>query len=176
MSRRIVALGAPGRSACSPYTTTVAYGDFAIPVKIIREMASGPRTAMKVTTVRFGADLWRLLEAEAAHAGISVSQYIREAALARAAAAAAARGHAPFDLLAGALREVRRDEADPTARAEVERVLSRLARLAAAETRSDSHAVVAESKQAQTRHEKVRQASVTSLRGRAETPARSRRT
>jgi hypothetical protein len=47
---------------------------------------------MKVTTVRFGVDLWGLLDAEAARVGVSVSQYIREAALARAAAAAAARG------------------------------------------------------------------------------------
>ena len=47
---------------------------------------------MKVTTVRFGEDLWRLLEGEAERLGISVSQYIREAALARAAAAVATRG------------------------------------------------------------------------------------
>lgn len=56
---------------------------------------------MKVTTVRFGADLWRLLEAEAALAGVSVSQYIREAALARASAAVALRGEDPLMLLAG---------------------------------------------------------------------------
>jgi hypothetical protein len=58
--------------------------------------------AMKVTTVRFGRDLWRLLEDEATLVGTSVSQYIREAALARAAAAAATRGQSPFELLAGA--------------------------------------------------------------------------
>jgi hypothetical protein len=55
---------------------------------------------MKVTTVRFGADLWALLEAEAANAGVSVSQYIREAALARAAFAAGARAEAPGGVLA----------------------------------------------------------------------------
>jgi hypothetical protein len=54
---------------------------------------------MRVTTVRFGVDLWRLLDREAARAGVSVSQYIREAALARAAAGAAARGEDPLDLL-----------------------------------------------------------------------------
>jgi hydroxymethylglutaryl-CoA reductase len=54
---------------------------------------------MKVTTVRFGVDLWGLLDAEAARVGVSVSQYIREAALARAAAAAAARGEEPLGLL-----------------------------------------------------------------------------
>jgi len=53
-------------------------------------MKSVPRTAMKVTTVRFGADLWQVLEMEADYLGISVSQYIREAALARAAAAGCA--------------------------------------------------------------------------------------
>jgi hypothetical protein len=56
--------------------------------------------AMKVTTIRFGVDLWRLLEGEAARAGVSASQYIREAALARAAAAAAARQEDPLELLA----------------------------------------------------------------------------
>jgi hypothetical protein len=56
---------------------------------------------MKITTVRFGTDLWRMLEQEAALAGVSVSQYIREAALARASAAAAARGEDPLALLAG---------------------------------------------------------------------------
>src|SRR5262245_66120359 len=62
--------------------------------------ARAPATAMRVTTVRFGRDLWELLEAEAALVGTSVSQYIREASLARAAAAAAARGESAFELLA----------------------------------------------------------------------------
>jgi hypothetical protein len=62
---------------------------------------TSPRT-MKVTTVRFGLDLWTLLEAEAQKSGVSVSQYIREAALARAAAAAAARGEDLYELLASA--------------------------------------------------------------------------
>ena len=66
-------------------------------------MAPKPRTksaAMKVTTVRFGEDLWALLEAEAARAGVSVSQYVREAALARAAFAAGARADMPAGILA----------------------------------------------------------------------------
>jgi hypothetical protein len=124
-----------------------------------REMGAGSRTAMKVTTVRFGSDLWRLLEGEAESAGISVSQYIREAALARAAAAAAARGHGPFELLAGAVREVTRDESDPAARAEAERVLSGLVRLAATESSSESNALRAESEQAQVRRKQVYQGS-----------------
>jgi hypothetical protein len=55
-----------------------------------------------VTTVRFGVDLWRLLEAEAALSGVSASQYIREAALAWAGTGACARGEDPLALLAGA--------------------------------------------------------------------------
>jgi hypothetical protein len=54
---------------------------------------------MKVTTVRFGADLWTLLSAEAERAGVSVSQYVREAALARAAFSAGTRAGVPAELL-----------------------------------------------------------------------------
>ena len=70
-----------------------------------------PTAAMRVTTVRFGHDLWQLLEAEAALVGTSVSQYIREASLARAAAAAAARGESAFELLASAGSPARTDKA-----------------------------------------------------------------
>jgi hypothetical protein len=38
---------------------------------------------MHQTTVRFGTDLWHDLEAEAARLGVSVAQYVRDAALAR---------------------------------------------------------------------------------------------
>lgn len=55
---------------------------------------------MKVTTVRFGEDLWATISAEAERAGVSASQFIREAALARAAAAAGARGLSPFEMTA----------------------------------------------------------------------------
>ena len=40
---------------------------------------------MKVTTVRFSDELWATIQAEAELAGVSASQFIREAALARAA-------------------------------------------------------------------------------------------
>jgi hypothetical protein len=110
---------------------------------------------MKVTTVRFGTDLWRLLEAEAANAGVSTSQYIREAALARAAAAVAARGEGPFELLAGAAREVTRDEHRPYKRAEIEQTLAGLARLAVEETRSEAAALLAESEQAVAKRRKL---------------------
>jgi len=124
---------------------------------------------MKVTTVRFGTDLWALLETEAEYAGISVSQYIREAALARAAAAAAARGHGPFELLAGALREVMRDEPDSATRHEAELILSRLARLAATETRSEATALKAQGELARVKHNQLRQASLAAGRRRAKT-------
>ena len=38
---------------------------------------------MHQTTVRFGPDLWRELEAEAKRVGVSVAQYVRDAALMR---------------------------------------------------------------------------------------------
>ena len=63
---------------------------------------------MKLTTLRVSRDLWELLEKEAERVGTSVSQYMREAALARAAAAAAARGESPFDRLAGGQLEQQR--------------------------------------------------------------------
>jgi hypothetical protein len=48
------------------------------------------------TTLRFPEDLWRFLEQEAKSMGISVAQYVREAALARAAYDAGRRGDLPF--------------------------------------------------------------------------------
>jgi hypothetical protein len=52
---------------------------------------------MHQTTVRFGADLWEALEEECAALGVSVAQYLREAALARLAHAAARRGDLDFE-------------------------------------------------------------------------------
>jgi hypothetical protein len=104
---------------------------------------------MKVTTVRFGADLWALLEDEAARVGVSVSQYIREAALARAAAAATARGDEPFELLAGAIRGIAADHRDVSRRRAAQHALAALARITAAETRAESEALAGQSEQAQ---------------------------
>jgi len=67
----------------------------------VPEQKSPPSGAMRVSAIRFGTDLWQVLEIEAAAVGVSVSQYVREAALMRAAAAATARGEDPFQLLAG---------------------------------------------------------------------------
>jgi hypothetical protein len=91
---------------------------------------------MKVTTVRFGVDLWGLLDREAAHTGVSVSQYIREAALARAAASAAARGEEPLELLARSHDKIS------------ERPPSVTARDHAAEQRGEARALRAQSQQA----------------------------
>jgi hypothetical protein len=110
---------------------------------------SGPRRApMKTTTIRFGPDLWRVLESEAATAGVPVSQYIRDAALARALATAAARGDGPLELLAGAVREAMRHHASVSKRLDAERHLAALARLTADDRVADSVALAAQSHQA----------------------------
>jgi hypothetical protein len=51
-----------------------------------------PNKAMHQTTVRFGADLWEDLLAESERVGVSIAQYVREAAVARLAYNAAMRG------------------------------------------------------------------------------------
>jgi hypothetical protein len=57
-----------------------------------------PQKRMHQTTVRFGADLWEALEREGERLGVSVAQYVREAALARLIYAAGRRGDDEFDL------------------------------------------------------------------------------
>jgi hypothetical protein len=103
------------------------------------------RGAMKVTTVRFGEDLWALLADEAGHAGVSVSQYVREAALARAAFAAGARADLPSDLFRAWARTALDGEADL---AERRRVLDGLiGALSRARRVDDSSALRAESQE-----------------------------
>jgi len=113
---------------------------------------------MRVSAVRFGADLWQLLEDEATLVGVSVAQYVREASLARAVAAAASRGEDPHERLAAAARK-----ATPTGAADarapkpsrsaqddiIERATD--ARRKATAARSGAEAVIAQSEQA-TRH------------------------
>lgn len=53
---------------------------------------------MHQTTVRFGPDLWEALEEECARLGVSVAQYLREAALTRLVYAAGRRGDDEFEL------------------------------------------------------------------------------
>jgi hypothetical protein len=56
--------------------------------------------AMHATTVRFSEELWRMLEAEARASGVSVAQYVREAALTRVAYAAGRRGDPLYEAAA----------------------------------------------------------------------------
>jgi uncharacterized protein (DUF1778 family) len=111
---------------------------------------------MKLTTLRIGEDLWALLEVEAAHSGVSVSQYIREAALARAAASAGARGEAPFALIVESARETAASSATPAdKRHEIERALGALARALAQDRRESAEALRGESRQAGARSEQL---------------------
>ena len=54
--------------------------------------------SMRATTIRFGEDLWELLEREAAEQGVSTAQLIREAAIMRVAALAAHRGDSGLEV------------------------------------------------------------------------------
>jgi GAF domain-containing protein len=53
---------------------------------------------MKATTVRFGEDLWAMLERESARLGVSAAQFIREATIVRVAMLAGARGDPDAEL------------------------------------------------------------------------------
>ncbi|HEX8122323.1 MAG TPA: GAF domain-containing protein [Solirubrobacteraceae bacterium] len=91
---------------------------------------------MRATTVRFGDDLWALLEREAAAQGVSSAQFVRDAAILRLAHLAADRG-APEaklsieEIAAGALREERGADAGPDGVLAAVRDPSRLASLRA---------------------------------------------
>ena len=50
---------------------------------------------MRATTVRFGEDLWQMLEREAAGSGVSAAQFVREATILRLAMLAGMRGDEP---------------------------------------------------------------------------------
>ena len=118
---------------------------------------SNASPAMKVTTVRFGEDLWRLLAAEAAQSGVSVSQYIREAALARAAFAVGARSGASDELLAAWARALLGGERDtPELAAATRRLIAALTRTQAREQRDEAAALRGESRQARRQAETLR--------------------
>jgi GAF domain-containing protein len=53
---------------------------------------------MKATTVRFGEDLWAMLERESARLGVSAAQFVREATIMRVAMLAGARGDPDAEL------------------------------------------------------------------------------
>jgi len=111
----------------------------------VDQAKTSAKVAMRVSAVRFGADLWQLLEEEAALVGVSVAQYVREAALARASAAAATRGEDTFELLArGASRRSANDSSIPKAdHSPAEAIASK-----ANDARSGAQALVAQSEQA----------------------------
>jgi hypothetical protein len=130
----------------------------------ITRMRMGDTTrsrAMKVTTVRFSEELWALLESEAAHAGVSISHYVREAALARAAFAAGARAGVPSELLAAwSGARLDREPAPIEETAATERLIAALTRINAQQTRSDSAALGAESRQAKRKAEELQRESM----------------
>jgi hypothetical protein len=76
---------------------------------------------MHQTTVRFGADLWLALEAEAAALGVSVAQYVREAALARLAYSAGQRGDTAYVAALGEATAQPRENVPPLRPAEAAR-------------------------------------------------------
>jgi hypothetical protein len=104
---------------------------------------------VKATTVRFGDDLWALLEAEAAANEMSVSQYVREAALARAAFSVGARGGGAEEMLAAWTRAVLSERrAGPELEAATQRLIAALTLPSVQERRDEAVALRAASRQA----------------------------
>ena len=110
---------------------------------------------MRVSAVRFGSDLWQLLEDEATLVGVSVAQYVREASLARAVAASAARGEDPLGRLGAAARKATPVQADHAStekprRSRQDDIVERAtaARKQATDARSGATALRAQSEQA----------------------------
>jgi hypothetical protein len=110
---------------------------------------------MKVTTVRFGEDLWALLEGEAERLDMSVSQYIREAALARAAFAAGSRAEASAELLARWAGGMFSGSHEPAHRTDTARLVAALSVSIAEEERRDAEAVRAHHEQAMLQAERI---------------------
>jgi len=97
--------------------------------------------------VELRSDLRDFLESEAQHAGVTVSQYVREAAIARVIAARMLSDQGRFERLAKAVREALADDVVARSPHAVELVLAALTRLTAAEVRNESRALVAQSEQ-----------------------------
>jgi GAF domain-containing protein len=75
---------------------------------------------MKATTVRFGEDLWAMLEREAKSLGVSAAQFVREAAIMRVAMLAGSRGDPDAELTIAdiaARARTRRPQLDEVAKA-----------------------------------------------------------
>ena len=88
--------------------------------------------------VELRSDLRHFLESEAQHAGVTLSQYVREAAIARVIAARMLSDQGRFERLARAVRESLADDAVARSPHAVELVLAALARLTAAELTDES--------------------------------------
>ena len=67
---------------------------------------------MHQTTVRFSADLWDELETECFALGVSIAQYLREAAVARVAYSAARRGDMVYAMWGATGTHCLNDESD----------------------------------------------------------------
>ena len=107
---------------------------------------------VKTTTLRMGEDLWALLEGEAERAEVSVSQYVREAALARAAFAAGNRAGVPSELLTQwAASALGSGTALGSESQSTQRLIAALGRSIASEEREAARALRDESRQAQRR-------------------------
>jgi hypothetical protein len=127
-----------------------------------------PSKKMHQTTVRFGADLWDALEREGERLGVSVAQYVREAALARLVYSSGKRGDDEFDLAL----EIAVGETDEPARVPqpegslrpAAQVLSPMER--ADVEASESSALWAQARQARRQAEQVREVAAARLRKR----------
>jgi hypothetical protein len=125
-----------------------------------------PQKKMHQTTVRFGADLWEALEREGERLGVSVAQYVREAALARLIYAAGRRGDDEFDL---ALEIALGDTVQPARLPQPEGPLASAVDVLSPVERahveaSESAALWGQAQQARRRAQELREASAARLR------------
>jgi hypothetical protein len=127
---------------------------------------------MHQTTVRFGADLWEALEDECARLGLSVAQYLREAALTRLVYAAGRRGDDEFEL-ALELATGRAQSPEPHDGGGLELAMApgpsaQLAQESALQKWSESAAVLAQGELARERSRALRQRAAAERAERAE--------
>jgi hypothetical protein len=99
----------------------------------------------RTARVEFDEELWELVVAEADHAGVSVSEYVRDAVVARLIVGPT--DPRVFEVFAAAVREAARDEPHDATRRGAERSLSVVARLGASRRRSEAQALRAQSAQ-----------------------------
>jgi hypothetical protein len=106
-------------------------------------------TARKDTAVEFDPVVWEVLEGEAARAGVSVRDFVCDAALARVAFGRRARGEGPRDLLAEWAGAVLDDDGRGIEPAVTrQRLIAELARAQSRRRREEAAALRAEARQA----------------------------